>query len=132
MIRNDFYIVVNNEPWFVTIFLPRTRWAVNEIMSALSSIGISNENAKITLENLMSGRINNGITFSNEMYRRTISVWDKAATKEDWLDLITHELHHLSVHIASANGLDLSGEEVCYINGGIAKHLYNTIKRLII
>lgn len=116
----------------VTIFLPRTRWAIDEIMLALSSIGISKENGEIALENLISGRVNNGITFSNSVYRSTISVWDKATSKADWFDLIVHELHHLSVQIASANGLDLEGEEVCYINGGIAKHLYPLVRKLIL
>jgi hypothetical protein len=131
MIRTKFHIVVNGNPWYITIFLPITRYHVSEIMDALYSIGISEDNYRTALDNLTSGRINNGITYSSIEFRQSISIWARCENKVEYFGLLIHELHHLSVQIASMNGLDLEGEEVCYINEYIAKYLYNLCKPLI-
>lgn len=132
MIRSECYIEVNGEPWMITIFLPVTRYHVAEIMDALLALGINEGNYKDAIGNLMSGKVNNGITFSSAEHRATVSVWAMATSPAEWLNLIVHELHHLSVQIASCNGLDLEGEEVCYINGDIAQYLYPLCRPLII
>lgn len=100
-------------------------------MDALYAIGINKENYYIALGNLTSGKVNNGITFSSPEYRETISVWARCENPREYFGLLIHELHHLSVQIASANGLDLEGEEVCYINEDIAKYLYKLCVPLI-
>lgn len=124
MIRERFHIIVDGEPWYITIFLPITRYHVSEIMDALYSIGINEENYCTALGNLTSGKVNNGITFSNPLLRESVSVWAKTTSSDESFNLLVHELHHLSVQIASASGFDLEGEEVCYINGYIAQYLY--------
>lgn len=83
------------------------------------------------LGNLTSGKVNNGITYTNPLYNETISVWARCENTREYFGLIIHEMHHLSVQIAAANGLDLEGEEVCYINEDIAKHLYTLCLPLI-
>lgn len=131
MIRSRFHIIVDGEPWYITIFLPITRYHVSQIMDALYSIGINKKNYMTSLMNLTSGKVNNGITFSNPLVRETISVWTKCENPREYFGLLIHELHHLSVQIASASGLDLEGEEVCYINEDVAKYLYRLCLPLI-
>lgn len=132
MIRSECYIEVNGEPWRITIFLPVTRYHVAEIMDALLTLGINEGNYRDAVGNLTSGKVNNGITFSSAEHRATVSVWAMATSPAEYFNLIVHELHHLSVQIASSNGLDLEGEEVCYINGDIAQYLYPLCRPLII
>lgn len=132
MIRSRFHIVVNGKPWYITIFLPVTRYHVSEIMDTLSSIGINQENYATALENLTSGRVNNGITYSSSEHRETVSIWGFTTNPSEAFNLYCHEMHHLSVQIASMNGLDLEGEDVCYINGDIAQYLYPLCRPLII
>lgn len=131
MIRQRIHIVIKGEPWYITIFLPITRWHIKEIMSALLSIDINEENYNATLENLTSGRVNNGITFTNPVLRESVTVFGFADSQASYFDLINHEIHHLSVQIAEAVGYDLTGEEVCYLQGGIAKSLYKLCRPLI-
>ena len=131
MIRSSFYISVKGAPWKITVFLPITRYHVSEIMDTLLSIGISEENYDTALENLTSGRVNNGLTFSSGFHRETVSVWAMASTPAEYFNLITHELHHLSVQIAACNDMDLAGEDVCYLNGDIAQYLYPLCRPLI-
>ena len=131
MIRSRFHIIVDGEPWYITIFLPITRYHVSQIMDALYSIGINKENYMTALDNLTSGNINNGITFSNSIMRETVSVWGWADSPASYFDLIVHETHHMSVQISESAGFDLSGEEVCYLHGGTCKHLYPLCRPLI-
>lgn len=132
MKRCDFSVSVNGKPWKVTVFLPITGYHVGVIMRELLSLGINRENYKDALENLTSGRVNNGLTFSSAGHRRTISVWASATSASEWFNLIVHELHHLSVQIGVINGFDLEGEEVAYLNGDIAGFLYSFCKSLIV
>lgn len=132
MRRCDFSVPVNGEPWEVTVFLPVTGYHVYVIMRELVSLGINRENYEDALENLTSGRVNNGLTFSSAERRRTVSVWASATSAEEWFNLIVHELHHLSVQIGSINGFDLEGEEVAYLNGDIAGYLYSFCKPLLV
>lgn len=131
MIRSRFHIIVNGRPWYITIFLPITRYHVGEIMDTLSSIGISRDNYIVALENLTSGRVNNGITYSSSKYRETVSIWGFSTCPSEAFNLYCHEMHHISVQIASMNGIDLEGEDVCYMNGDIAQYLYPLCRPLI-
>ena len=124
-------MTVCGEPWRVTVFLPITRYHVGEILDTLRSIEITDENYNTAKENLTTGRVNNGFTFSNAAKRETVSVWAICTSPAMYFNLIVHELHHLSVHIASANKLDLEGEDVCYINGDTAQHLWDLCHPLI-
>lgn len=132
MRRCDFSVPVKGEPWSVTIFLPVKGYHVGVIMRELLSMGISRDNFTDALENLTSGRVNNGLTFSSAEHRRSVSVWVSATSAKEWFNLIVHELHHLSVQIGSMNGLDLEGEGVAYLNGDIAGFLYSFCKPLMV
>ena len=131
MIRTRLTMDVCGKPWRITVFLPLTRYHVEEILDTLKSIEISEENLKTARENLTTGRVNNGFTFSNSEKRETVSVWAICTSPAMYFNLIVHELHHLSVHIADANQLDLREEDVCYINGDTAQHLWSLCDPLI-
>ena len=131
MIRKKIHIDVGGKRWDIEVFLPITQCNVQEIMQALVRIGIDKDNLSTAYNNLTSGRVNNGITFTNPYYREAVVVIAMSMNQTEYFNLICHELHHLSVHIAMDSGYDLEGEEVCYINGDIAGMLYPTIKHLI-
>lgn len=131
MIRKKIHIDVGGKRWNIEVFLPISKCNVQEIIQSLVSIGIDKENLSTAYSNLSSGRVNNGITFTNPFYREAVVVIAMSMNQQEYFNLICHELHHLSVHIALASGYDLEGEEVCYINGDIAGMLYPTIKHLV-
>lgn len=131
MIRQELNITVKGKKWHVTAFYPVTRYHVNEIMHTLRDLGCDGYSLKRAYMNLATGQVNNGLTFSNFFSRESVVVFAISTSPEQYFNLIVHELHHLSVHVAVANGLDLEGEETCYINGDIAQMMFPTIKRLI-
>lgn len=126
-----FYIMVNDKPWYISIYLKRDVNNIYDVAQALLSIGISRENLKIAMGNLTSGQMNNGITFSSAIHRETISIWGFSTSPSEAFNLYCHEMHHISVQIASMNGIDLEGEDVCYMNGDIAQYLYPLCRPLI-
>lgn len=131
MIHQRVEITVNGECWGIEIFIPVTRCDVSKILFALVSIGCDGDFYLDAFENLTSGRINNGITYSNATARETVCVFARSESAASYFNLITHELHHLAVHIASMNGIDLKGEEVCYINGDVAEDIYPSVRGLL-
>ena len=132
MIRKRIHIDVDGKRWNIEVFLPITRCDVPKIMQALIRIGIDKNNLSTAYDNLSSGRVINGITFTNPFLREAVVVMAMSMNQQEYFNLICNELHHLSVHIAMDSGYDLEGEEVCYINGDIAGMLYTTIKHLIV
>lgn len=131
MMRQRFHIIVKGKPWYITVFYPFTTCEVPEIIAALERIECNREDLKRAYDNLSSGQLNNGITFSNYALRESVSVFATSTAPGEYFNLIVHELHHLSAHIALANGFDLDGEEVCYINGDLAQYIHPICKILI-
>lgn len=131
MIRQRFHIFVKGEKWNITAFYPVTRYHVDEIMDALYNINCNEEDLKSAYKNLTSGNVNNGLVFSNYFQRESVVIFAIFISPEKYFNLITHELHHLSVHIATTHGFDLQGEEVCYINGDIAEMMFPIVVYLL-
>lgn len=131
MIRQRFHIFVKGKKWNITAFFPVTRYHVDEIMDALRYIDCNSEDLKSAYQNLTRGNVNNGLTFSNYLYRESVIIFAISISPAKYLNLITHELHHLSVHIAIASGFNLKAEEVCYINGDIAEMMFPVVVYLL-
>lgn len=123
--------MVGGEPWHITAFYPVTCYHVKEIMAALYAIDCNRDDLNKAYRNLSSGQLNNGLTFSNNLLHEVVTVFSKARGPAHYFNTIVHELHHLSVFIAKANGFGLEGEEVCYINGDIAQAMHPVCKRFI-
>ena len=59
MIRTRLTMDVCGKPWRITVFLPLTRYHVEEILDTLKSIEISEENLKTARENLIKSNVYN-------------------------------------------------------------------------
>lgn len=131
MVRQRVNIRVRGRRWRIIAFYPLTRYHVDEIIDALRDMECENEYIAEAYNNLTSGNVGNGITYSNSRKRETVVVFAFSKSPAQYFNLIVHELHHLAVHIALANGYPLDGEEVCYINGDIAEMMYPVCRKLI-
>ena len=124
------------------IHIPEYRWEVyvsydttprdaEEIIANMYRLGCSKEGLIKTYEQLSSGIYNNGFTYTNRALKRSVVSLGRASSFAQFLNSFTHELHHLATHIATAYGLDLSGEEVCYLTGYIAQKMYPVLLHYI-
>lgn len=130
MIRKRYNINVKGENWQITIFFPLTCYYVKEIMQELSLIDCNKTDMRKAWENLTSGKMNNGLTFSNYELRKSVIVFAMSESKEEYFNLVLHELHHLAVQIGVANNMDLEGEGVCYINGDVGMMMFPLVRYL--
>lgn len=74
-----------------------------------------------------SGRMNRGFTYANPYLKRAVIVVGPATSHKQFLNTLVHEIHHLSVAIASSLGIDLDEEGPAYISGDAALALADTI-----
>ena len=130
MIRERYNIDVKGENWQITIFFPLTCYHVKKIMQELSLIDCNKTDMRKAWRNLTSGKMNNGLTFSNYELRKSVIVFAMSESKEEYFNLVLHELHHLAVQIGVANNMDLEGEGVCYINGDVGMMMFPLVRYL--
>lgn len=115
----------------VWAYFAKTSRYAEEIMENLLRIGVSGEDAHTAWENLRSGRVDTGLTYSGYAKRESVMVVGVTSDAGEFLDSFVHELGHLTAQMAEALGLDHMGEEVQYLRGGLAKRLYPAIKGLL-
>ena len=130
MIRERYNIDVKGENWQITIFFPLTCYHVKKIMQELSLIDCNKTDMRKAWRNLTSGKMNNGLTFSNYELRKSVIVFAMSESKEEYFNLVLHELHHLAVQIGVANNMNLEGEGVCYINGDVGMMMFPLVRYL--
>ena len=101
---------------------------VDEIMDALSAIGVCGRKARRAYRNLSSGKVNTGLTYAKDGC--AVCVIGKASSAAQYADSIQHEVMHLANFIGKAEGLDPYGEDICYIGGEIARKMWEKTKLL--
>lgn len=121
-------IRLDNYPWDITVFYSVHGYYVDEIMESLTDIGIRGRKLERAEKLLSSGRLNEGLTYTNK--RKAVCVIGKASRASEYADSIQHEVMHLAIFIAMEEGIPLDSEEVCYIGGEIAKKMHPVSKLL--
>lgn len=82
-------------------------------------------------ENMLSCRLDTGITYSNFLFRTTIMVIGKASSEREFFNSFIHEQRHLQDDLANMNGISLDGEEIAYLSGEIAMKVFDYVKLFI-
>lgn len=116
--------------WRVKIYYAVDTYFADEIVDDLIRIGCRGKNLTEAKENLWSGNLDSGLTYSNYDTRQTIMVIGLARNKAQYTNSITHEIGHLAKHIAEALHIDPNSEEVCYIQGDVAEAMYPVSHKL--
>ena len=74
--------------------------------------------------------LNQGFTFSNSAIERAVVVIGPTTSGAEFLDTVTHEIHHLAVAIANHLGFDLTSESPAYLSGDTMRELADIVCRL--
>lgn len=129
MIRIEF--TLPQYKWKVHGYIAVSRYYTKEILDRMELLGASEKNLEDACNNLMSGQLNNGLTFSNAGRRETIWVVALTSSAREFIDSFVHEIRHLEQHIANECGIDQNSEEACYLCGDIAYRLFPYCKKLM-
>lgn len=117
MIRQRIYL--KRYKWEVWLYYAVDDYYIDEIMLRLNEIGCSRYDLRSAYDNLSSGEMNSGLTYSNFYDRKSVIVIALTSTPIEFAKSWRHEMGHLATHIAIANSIDLTGEEVQYIGDDI-------------
>lgn len=126
MMRQQF--TLDKYDWKITVYYSIHGYHVGEIMQHLEEMGIKRKEAEQAYENLASGKVNKGLTFAKN--GEAVAVIGRASCAAQYADSIQHEVQHLAIFIADAEGIPLKDEEVCYIGGEIARKMWPRTKLL--
>lgn len=129
MIVQDIHI--KEYDWRCRIYYAVTDYWADDILYELRRAGCTGEEYHRAQDNLYSGRLDTGLTFSNRESRRSIMVIALTSSPEEFAHSFDHEKGHLAKHIALRYGLDPFGEEVQYLSGDIAKAMFPVAKKFL-
>lgn len=129
MLRQRIYIPKYD--WVVIVFYESNYRDASHILRELDEIGVDEYTYIKANSNLRSGRKDTGLTCSNSDERTSVMVLSEASSKAEFANTWFHELFHCAIHIAKSNGLELTGEPVAYIGGGLAREMQPIAARLM-
>lgn len=116
--------------WTVDAYFAVSHYDVDDIMLSLWEIGCDSTNAKRAYDNLTSGKLDNGLTYSNHKKRKSVLVVGLASDASQFVNSFVHEIDHLGRHISRMLGMDQDSEEVSYLCGDVAQMLFKSSHKL--
>lgn len=129
MIRQRF--TLPRYDWRVYAYYIVTKPYADEILDALAHIGCTGEDMARAYDNLMSGKCDTGLTYSNCDTRETVMVFARTTSAKEFQQSYQHEVGHLKDHITQAFGISPHGEELQYIGDDIVDATWEIAKDLL-
>lgn len=129
MIRQKF--ALPQYGWRVYAYYVVTNPNADEILDALVHIGCGGEDLQRAYNNLTSGNLDTGLTYSNIGSMESVVVFAKTSSAKEFMQSYKHETGHLQSHIAQAYGLNPHGEEIQYIGDDIVEETWEVAKDLL-
>lgn len=126
MIVQDIYLP--DYDWHCKVFYSVTTYWVKDILNKLKRIGCSGSTFRKARKNLMDGKLNTGLTYSNKSHGESVMVIARTSSPDEFAHSYDHEKGHLAMHIALAYDIDPYGEEFQYMSGDIAKKMFPVAK----
>lgn len=106
------------------------RYKSEEILPLLSYMEASEDVILLTEDIIENDILNTGFTYTNPKIYRALVVVGPVSSGAEFVDSLTHELHHLVVAMTSNLGLDLESETPAYMVGDTARDLISVICEL--
>lgn len=124
------------------VYIPKIRWQVHiyyavtgyhapPILADLVEIDCPPKLMKRIAENLRSGRMDTGFTYSNKQLRCTVMVVGQHSSPAQFLNSLEHELRHLVDDVSDAMNIPVRGEAVAYLTGDINSHIAEDVKMFL-
>ena len=116
--------------WVVDFLFVTKRYDIEGVLGCLYDV-VAPECAVEQAEELMSAcDYNCGFTFTNPERFRAVVVIGPTSRGDEFIDTLTHEIHHLAVAIASELGIDLESETPAYLAGDSIRALADVVCEL--
>lgn len=117
-------ISLDKRGWGVTCFIGYDEEDVGEICNALEGIGCDGDALAEARKHLMRESDDRGLTYSNVRLRHSVVVIGRSSSRASMANTIGHELLHVAQHMCERDGMDMHGEEPCYIMGELCEEVF--------
>lgn len=117
--------------WYVKVYYAVDTFYMDSILGDLESMGCSARKLNNIEKTLTESPYNNGLTYSNIVYRWSLVVIGITESPEEFQNTFDHEKGHLAMHIAETDQIDIFGEEYQYLTGEIGKQLFPVAKKFM-
>lgn len=129
MIRQKIYLPKYD--WAVYCYYAVSTYYVDEIMERLYEIGVDANNAFEAYKNMSAGELDTGLCYSNYSLHKSVMVVSNASSPAEFFNSLSHEIRHLTSHIAKTFNLSSTGEPVAYLSGEISREIYPKVCHLL-
>jgi len=126
MIYRELYI----GRWQVYFIFATEGYDVNPILDIMYDLDAPDYILVKAAKKMEKAKLNEGFTFSNGEMRKALVVIGPTTSGKEFVDTLTHEIHHVAVAIAKSLGVDLEGETPAYLSGDSARELAGVICKL--
>ena len=116
--------------WIVCFIFALEGYDEERILNILSEAGGNDAVLEQASDLMSSRRLNKAFTYTNADHMIAIIVIGPVSSRDEFIDSIIHEIHHLAVVIASNVGVDLEGEAPAYLSGDLARDMAEYICNL--
>ncbi len=110
--------------WTVLAYYNAGTESAEGILAVLEMVGCKGHSLERAEDNLMSGLLNSGLTYTNPKHRTTVMVINESTGPEQFWNTLDHEKGHVVEHIAEALDIDRASEEYQYLRGYLAQMMY--------
>ncbi len=110
--------------WEIIAFYDVVPSDADAVLMALKRYDCPHHLMRRATRNLMAGKLNNGLTYTNNARRASVMVIGRTSDAAQFWNTLDHEKGHLAEHIAQKIHLDPEGEEIEYLRGLIAEKVY--------
>lgn len=116
--------------WVVDFYFAEKGYDIHGVVAGLYDCGATSLIIRRAVDLMMDCDYNCGFTFTNPDRKRAVVLIGPTTSGKEFVDTLTHEIHHLAVSIAAELGVDLEGESPAYIAGDSARALAEVVCEL--
>lgn len=121
-------IYLEKYDWTVLVYYGTDPEKADEICAILEKIGCSDKAVGEAREHFLQSSENAGLTYSNTADRKSVVAINRTTSWNEFVNTVSHEMFHVVCHICCTLGIDLKGEEPCYLMGWLCQ----SVSRLFI
>ena len=116
--------------WVADFIFAPDGYDIGEVTATLYDMGASDSIVGRTVDLMTYGGLNTGFTFTNADNLSAIVVIGPTSSRDEFINTLVHEVHHLAVAIAENLGIDLESETPAYLAGDSAQRLADLVCEL--
>lgn len=125
MIRRD--LTLKRCDWRVCCYIGYESEDAVFLCQELTAMGCRDDKIREAFEHFMRGGEGCGLTYSNRDERKSFVAIGRTNSHGDMVNTVGHELFHVVAHVCDADGVNMQGEEACYIMGELCEKIYKSI-----